>query len=195
MADLTGRRLGPYDLTRKLGQGGMGAVYEGVHRTLQAARAVKVLLPSEVDEGVVERFHAEGRISASLRHENIVQIFDVDEVDDVHFLVMEMLEGQSLLQLLRSSGALPLERVVVLLRQVADALDYAHARGVVHRDIKPSNVIVGPNDKVTLIDFGIARALDQSRMTRVGVVVGTFEYMAAVRARTATRWASWRTRC
>jgi eukaryotic-like serine/threonine-protein kinase len=178
MADLTGRRLGPYDLTKKLGQGGMGAVYEGVHRTLLASRAVKVLLPTEVDEGVVERFHAEGRISANLRHPNIVQIFDVDEEDDVHFLVMEMLEGQSLLQMLRSSGALPLERVVVLLRQVADALDYAHARGVVHRDIKPSNVIVSPSDKVTLIDFGIARALDQSRMTRVGVVVGTFEYMA-----------------
>src|SRR6185369_8866986 len=91
---------------------------------------------------------------------------------------MELIDGQSLLQLLRSTGALPLERVVVLLRQVADALDYAHARGVVHRDMKPSNVIVAPDDRVTLIDFGIARAMDESRLTRVGVVVGTFEYMA-----------------
>src|SRR4051794_41026071 len=178
MADLSGRRLGPYELSKKLGQGGMGAVYLGVHRTLQAPRAVKVLLPSEVDEGVVERFHREGQISASLRHPNIVQIFDVAEHDEVHYLVMELVDGLSLLQLLRSTGALPLERAVALLRQVADALDYAHARGVVHRDIKPSNIIVTPSDHVTLIDFGIARALDESRLTRVGVVVGTFEYMA-----------------
>jgi tRNA A-37 threonylcarbamoyl transferase component Bud32 len=178
MADLTGRRLGPYDLTRKLGQGGMGAVYVGVHRTLQTPRAIKVLLPHEVDEAVVERFVREGVISASLRHPNIVEIFDVGEEDESHFLVMELIEGESLLQLLRHTGALPLERAVVLLRQIADALDYAHARGVVHRDIKPSNVIVGLNDEVTLIDFGIARALDESRLTRVGVVVGTFEYMA-----------------
>jgi len=178
MADLSGRRLGPYELTRKLGQGGMGAVYEGIHQVLQVPRAVKVLLPSEVDEGVIDRFTREGQISASLRHPNIVQIFDVADQDDMHYLVMELIDGLSLLQLLRATGALPLERAVVLLRQVADALDYAHARGVVHRDIKPSNVIVAPDDKVTLIDFGIARALDESRLTRVGVVVGTFEYMA-----------------
>jgi serine/threonine-protein kinase len=178
MADLTGQRLGPYELTRKLGQGGMGAVYVGVHRTLQMPRAIKVLLPSEVDEAVVERFVREGVISASLRHRNIVEIFDVGEEEGSHFLVMELIDGQSLLQLLRDTGALPLERAVGLLRQIADALDYAHAKGVVHRDIKPSNVIVEPDDSVTLIDFGIARAMDESRLTRVGVVVGTFEYMA-----------------
>ena len=178
MADLTGRTLGPYELTRKLGQGGMGAVYIGVHRALHTPRAIKVLLPHEVDEGVVERFVREGVISASLRHPNIVEIFDVGEEDGSHFLVMELVEGESLLQLLRHSGAIPIERVVRLLRQIADALDYAHARGVVHRDIKPSNIIVGPDDEVTLIDFGIARALDESRLTRAGVVVGTFEYMA-----------------
>src|SRR6266498_1083115 len=98
MADLTGQRLGPYELTRKLGQGGMGAVYVGVHRTLQVPRAVKVLLPSEVDEGVVQRFHREGQISASLRHPNIVQIFDVSEQDEIHYLVMEQVDGDSLLQ-------------------------------------------------------------------------------------------------
>jgi serine/threonine-protein kinase len=178
MADLTGQRLGAYDLTRKLGQGGMGAVYVGVHRTLQTPRAIKVLLPHEVDEGVVERFVREGQISASLRHPNIVEIYDVGEEDESHFLVMELIEGDSLLHLLRRTGALPLERAVHLLRQTADALDYAHARGVVHRDVKPSNIIVGLDDAVTLIDFGIARALDESRLTRVGVVVGTFEYMA-----------------
>ena len=85
----------------------MGAVYVGVHQTLQAARAIKVLLPTEVDEGVVERFHREGQISASLRHPNIVEIFDVGEQDDIHFLVMELIEGVSLLQLLRGTGRCP----------------------------------------------------------------------------------------
>jgi eukaryotic-like serine/threonine-protein kinase len=178
MADLSGRKLGPYLLQKKLGQGGMGAVYVGVHQTLQTGRAIKILLPTEVDEAVVERFVREGVISASLRHPNIVEIFDVGEQDEIHFLVMELVEGDSLLQVLRMDGAIPLDRSVTLLRQMADALDYAHARGIVHRDIKPSNVIVGPNDEVTLIDFGIARAMDESRLTRVGVVVGTFEYMA-----------------
>src|SRR5262249_32941935 len=107
MADLTGRRLGPYDLTRNLRQGGMGAVYVGVHRTLQSSRAIKVLLPHEVDEGVVERFVREGQISASLRHPNIVEIYDVGEENESHFLVMELIEGDSLLQLLRRTGALP----------------------------------------------------------------------------------------
>ena len=178
MADLSGQQLGPYRLQRKIGQGGMGAVYVGVHQTLQSSRAIKVLLPTEVDEAVVERFVREGIISASLRHRNIVEIFDVGEQDDIHYLVMEWVDGHSLLEVLRESGALPLDRAINLLRQIADALDFAHARGVVHRDIKPSNIIVEPDDAVTLIDFGIARAMDESRLTRVGVVVGTFEYMA-----------------
>ena len=178
MADLSGQQLGPYRLQRKIGQGGMGAVYVGVHQTLQSSRAIKVLLPTEVDEAVVERFVREGIISASLRHRNIVEIFDVGEQDDIHYLVMELVDGDSLLQVLRENGALPLDRAISLLRQIADALDFAHARGVVHRDIKPSNIIVEPDDSVTLIDFGIARAMDESRLTRVGVVVGTFEYMA-----------------
>ncbi|MGE3272313.1 MAG: protein kinase, partial [Chloroflexota bacterium] len=178
MADLTGQRLGPYLLQRKLGQGGMGAVYVGVHQTLNVPRAIKVLLPTEVDEAVVERFVREGVISASLRHPNIVEIFDVGEQDDIHFLVMEEVEGDSLMYILRRGGAIPIARTVALLRQMAAALDYAHSRGIVHRDIKPSNIIIGPDDHVTLIDFGIARAMDESRLTRVGVVVGTFEYMA-----------------
>ena len=178
MADLSGRQLGAYRLQSKIGQGGMGAVYSAVHQTLQVSRAIKVLLPTEVDEAVVERFVREGIISASLRHPNIVEIFDVGEQDNIHFLVMEFVEGESLLHLLRRGGAMPLDRAIKLLRQIADALDYAHARGIVHRDVKPSNIIVEPNDGVTLIDFGIARAMDESRLTRVGVVVGTFEYMA-----------------
>ena len=108
MADLSGRRLGQYLLQRRLGQGGMGAVYVGMHQTLQVARAIKVLLASDYDEDVVERFVREGIISASLRQPNIVEIFDVGDQDGVHFLVMELVEGGSLLQLLRSSGALPI---------------------------------------------------------------------------------------
>src|SRR4051812_42732833 len=115
MADLSGRRLGQYLLERRLGQGGMGAVYVGMHQTLHVARAIKGLLGFDYDEDVVERFVREGIISASLRHPNIVEIFDVGDQDGLHFLVMELVEGGSLLQLLRTSGALPIERAVLLL--------------------------------------------------------------------------------
>jgi eukaryotic-like serine/threonine-protein kinase len=120
MADLTGQLLGSYQLQKKLGQGGMGAVYAGVHQILRSPRAIKVLLPTEIDEDVVERFRREAYISARLSHPNIVRIFDFNQQDDIHYLVMELIEGVSLLQLLRSSGVLPMERVVRLLRQVAE---------------------------------------------------------------------------
>ena len=156
----------------------MGAVFAGIHRIVRSPRAIKVLLTTGDDEDAVDRLHREAYLSARLHHCNIDQIFDVNQQDDIHYMAMELVEGVSLLQLLRNGGVLPIERVALLLRQVAGALDYAHGVDIVHNDIKPSNIIVGPDDHVTLIDFGIARALNQSRLERVGVVVGTFEYMA-----------------
>src|SRR4051812_2433277 len=174
-----GRALGPYQLQAGLGGGGMGMVYRAMHEALQQPRAIKILRPDlAADSDVVERFHREAMIAASLRHQNIVLIYDVAEHDNIHYMVMEMLEGVSLRDVIRSATPVPLERVVTLLRQLADALDYAHARGVVHRDIKPGNVMVAPNDHLTLVDFGIARAAEASRLTRSGMVIGTAEYMA-----------------
>jgi len=176
---LTGRTFGPYELQDMLGRGGMGAVYRAYHRTLQQHRAIKILPPHfAADENFVERFRREAMIAAGLRHPNIVQIYDVGEEGDLHYIVMELVEGRSLREVTRSLGPLQPDYAVRLLKQLADALDYAHGREVLHRDIKPGNVIVAPDDHLTLVDFGIARAANETRLTRTGLMVGTPEYMA-----------------
>lgn len=180
MDDLVGRALGPYELLDRIGSGGMATVYRGVHRALGQPRAIKVLLPSLAeDSSLVERFRTEAKIASGLCHPNIVSIYDVGEQDGLFYLVMDLVEGISLGRLLRRDKALPLDRAVRLLEQLASALDYAHGQGVVHRDIKAGNVLVGEDDHVSLFDFGIARATAAlGRLTLPGQVVGTPEYLA-----------------
>jgi serine/threonine-protein kinase len=179
MDAMLGRVLGHCELVARLGGGGMGTVYRGVHQTLQQPRAIKLLRPDLADEpDVVARFRREAMIAAGLRHPNIVLIYDVAEQDGLHYLVMDLLEGGTLRDVIRSSAPLSVERAVELLRPLASALDYAHAHGVIHRDVKPGNVMVSAEGHVTLVDFGIARAADEARLTRSGTVVGTAEYMA-----------------
>jgi serine/threonine-protein kinase len=179
MDTMLGRVLGHCELVARIGSGGMGTVYQGVHQALQQTRAVKILRPDLADEpDVVARFRREAMIAAGLRHPNIVLIYDVAEQDGLHYLVMDLLEGGTLRDVIRSSAPLPPERAVELLRPLASALDYAHAHGVIHRDVKPGNVMVSKDNHVTLVDFGIARAAEEARLTRSGTVVGTAEYMA-----------------
>jgi WD40 repeat protein/predicted Ser/Thr protein kinase len=174
------QRIGPYDILEPLGRGGMGVVYRALHRDLQQQRAIKVLPPHlAADETFVSRFKREATIAAGLRHPNVVLIFDVGQQDDFHYIVMELVSGRSLREVIRADKPLPLDRIVRLLRPLADALDFAHGKGVVHRDIKPTNIIIGTDDKVTLLDFGIARAAEGAQqLTRAGLVIGTPEYMA-----------------
>ena len=175
---MIGRTLGPYRVTGQIGTGGMGTVYRAVHAGLVQARAIKTLPPSLAnDPMLIERFAREARTAARLRHPNIVQIYDVGAENGVHFIAMELVAGRSLDAMLRIEGRLPVERVLHLLAHLAAALDAAHASGVAHRDVKPSNAIVGPNDHLTLVDFGIARALGGTALTGSGVI-GTPEYMA-----------------
>src|SRR4051812_2445292 len=173
------RSIGPYDLLQPLGRGGMGVVYRAIHRELQQERAIKVL-PEQLaaDDGFVQRFKREATIAAGLRHPNIVLIYDVGQQGNLHYIVMDLLEGRSLLQVIHTDQPLPIPRVVGLLQSLANALDFAHQKGVVHRDIKPSNIMVGPEDHLTLLDFGIARAAEGVNLTRTGTMVGTPEYMA-----------------
>ncbi len=179
MDTLIGHTLGPYELVERLGGGGMGVVYRALHRSLGQQRAVKVL-PSylSTDQDFVERFRREAAVAASLRHPHIVLVYDVGEQDDLHYIVMELVDGRPLSDLLHPQSPLPFDRAARLLRQLGDALDYAHARGVVHRDVKPGNVLVGAGDRVTLADFGIARALEGTRLTLTGTIIGTPDYMA-----------------
>ena len=174
-----GQQLGPYELRSKLGAGGMGVVYRAVHQRLGQARAIKILPAAYAhDETFVQRFEREARLASELRHPNIVMIFDIAEERGTNYIVMELLDGRSLHEVIRQDGPLPLDRAIGMLGQLAEALDFAHARGVVHRDIKPGNALVGANDHVTLVDFGIARAAEGTRLTEANSRIGTAEYMA-----------------
>jgi serine/threonine protein kinase len=176
---LAGRALGPYDLEELLGSGGMGAVYRATHRRLGQPRALKVLPPSlALDQGLVARFDREANLAAGLQHPNIVQIHDIGAADGFHYIAMQLVEGVSLRQRLGADGPLPLAAALPLLRQLAEALEYAHARGVVHCDLKPANILVGPSGRVTLVDFGIARAVGGPGPTAGSMAAGTPEYMA-----------------
>jgi serine/threonine protein kinase len=191
MSTQAGSRLGPYELQGPLGAGGMGEVWRGRDTRLDRSVAVKIL-PSGFaqDDERRARFEREARTISSLSHPHICTLFDVGREGDWHFLVMELVEGESLAdRLLR--GPLPLEQVVKLGAQVADALDAAHRQGVVHRDLKPGNVML-TKAGAKLLDFGLARAgagtaapagstelpTEAKPLTTAGTVLGTFQYMA-----------------
>jgi serine/threonine-protein kinase len=178
-SNIIGRKLGAYTIDSAIGRGAMGAVYRGVHVELEQPRAVKVLLPALAEDSqLVERFRREAMLAARLRHPNIVLIYDIDHVEDLHYIVMELVDGVPLSQLARRAAPLTWSRIVGILRQLASALTYAHARNVAHRDVKPANILVGDRDHVTLVDFGIARAGELAGLTMHGATIGTLAYLA-----------------
>jgi len=177
--DLSGTKLGKYEVQNEIGRGGMGAVYKGYDPMLDRPVAIKVLAPHLVWEGrFVERFLREARAAARLRHPSIVTIHDVGQEGGWYYFVMEYLEGQTLTEVIQERGPLQPHEVLANLEPLAEALDYAHRRGLVHRDIKPGNIIVSPAGQVTLTDFGIVRAAQETRLTTTGTIVGTPEYMS-----------------
>ncbi|MBN1937646.1 MAG: protein kinase [Anaerolineae bacterium] len=182
MADLTGRTLGKYRLTQRLGRGGMAEVYRAYQPNLERDVAVKVMhgyLAEE--EGFVVRFKREATSVAALRHPHIVQVYDFDVEDDIHFMVMEYIDGETLkarLQQLNAEGRrMPLEEVARVFCALCDALDYAHAQGRIHRDIKPANIMFD-SKRLVLTDFGIASIVGGTRYTASGAMVGTPAYMS-----------------
>jgi eukaryotic-like serine/threonine-protein kinase len=193
MDPLVGMLLGGrYRCERKLGQGGMGAVYRAEHVGLGKPVAVKVLLERfAAQREALTRFHKEARAASMIAHENIVDVIDVGEDSGHAYIVMELLGGRDLAQLLRDEGPLPPARAIGLLRQVCAALAAAHAKGIIHRDMKPENVFVvqreGKPDVVKLMDFGISKvrqAHEESlRLTESGAVMGTPMYMSPEQAR------------
>ncbi len=185
MDNLIGKTLGQYQILELAGKGGMAVVYKAFQPSLNRHVALKVL-PDYLaqDDQFVLRFEQEARAAAALRHPNIMVIYDVGLEGSTHYIAAEYLEGRTLSQVIAElRGPLPLPRTVNTMNQLASALDFAHQRGLVHRDIKPSNVFVGADDHVTLMDFGIAKALQGGQqMTRTGTMVGTPEYMSPEQA-------------
>ena len=178
-SDLTGQRIGEYLLQRKLGEGGMGAVYLGAHETLDQRVAVKVLDAALARNTEVRtRFIQEANIQVYLQHPGIVRVLTAHTQGEYLALVMEHVEGLSLEQALERHGRLPLDRTMHLFGQVLDAVAYAHTRGVVHRDLKPSNIMVQPDGTAKVMDFGIAKVLGASKLTRTGTLMGTAQYMS-----------------
>ncbi len=183
--NLVGKTLGQFEIVQELGRGGMGTVFKAYQPSLHRFVAIKVLAPMLAqDMDLVKRFLREAQAAAALRHPNIVTIHDVGSEGDYHFIVMEFVEGMSLADLMVQESAMPIERILHILRQVASALDYAHSKGFVHRDIKPSNIMVSPErqDHTILMDFGLVRATSGSRLTRTGMIMGTAEYMSPEQA-------------
>ena len=177
-----GSLLGQYRLQRVLGEGGMGRVYVARHHHLDRTVAIKVLAPRFSRDGaLVQRFHREAQALARLGHPNIVAIHDMGSQGDVHFFVMEHVEGDNLRQLM-SRGPLRPSRALTLVSQICGALQYAHDQGVVHRDIKPENILLDPAGQPKVADFGLAKVLQEevepANLTRTDMVLGTYNYMA-----------------
>ncbi len=187
-----------YQLESRIATGGMGEVWRARDTTLGRTVAVKVLKREYADDPAFRsRFETEARHAASLHHPGIAAVFDFGEAESVDgsgvprpYLVMELVEGEPLSALLRPGAPMDPDAATDLMAQAADAIAAAHAAGIVHRDVKPANLIVTPDRKVKVTDFGIARAADSVGITQTGQVLGTPQYLSPEQARGTTATAA-----
>src|ERR687893_952216 len=190
---MLGKTLRNYRITDKLGVGGQGAVYKAVDNKLGRSVVIKVIPPElSAKQANLKRFEREARLASTLDHPNICSIYDLDEVDGVHFIAMQYVEGKNVRQLV-AGRPLELKTALLIGLQVADALAAAHSRGIIHRDIKSGNVMVTSTGQVKVLDFGLAKLLDdteaatsgihRTELTEVGVPYGTATYAAPEQAR------------
>ncbi|MCP5113183.1 MAG: serine/threonine protein kinase, partial [bacterium] len=194
---MIGKSISHYEITGKLGEGGMGVVYQARDTKLNRDVAVKVLPKALArDRTRMERFRREARLLAQLNHPNIASIYGVEESGGVFALVMELAEGPTLAERL-AHGPLPGDEVIPVAKQIAEALEAAHEKGIIHRDLKPANIKVDPEGKVKVLDFGLAKALKgdaapdnpehsptvTAGVTKAGAIFGTAAYMSPEQAR------------
>jgi protein kinase-like protein len=173
-----GTELGGYRIVEQVGRGGTSVVYRAEHVRLGRTAALKLLSPGLGEADFSDRFLRESRLAASLDHPSIVPVYDAGEDDGLLYIAMAFVDGTDLKTLIAQEGKLPLRRALGIVGQIASALDAAHARGLVHRDVKPANILVGPEDRAYLSDFGAVKELASAGMTRTGTFVGTIEYCA-----------------
>ncbi len=181
---LVGRRIGHCTLQRKLGEGGMGAVYLAEHAGLNKAVAIKIL-PQELagNPDFIARFLREARLAARLEHPNVVQVFDVGQADGLYYISMQYVEGRGLDVLLKERGKLAVNEALSVAKRVAVALEAARRLGIVHRDIKPANILLSKDGVVKVADFGLAKEREtRGSISEPGQIVGTPHYMAPEQA-------------
>jgi serine/threonine-protein kinase len=176
---MIGRVLEGYRIEAELGRGGQAVVYRATQLALQRQVALKIVSHQlSADPSFLERFKREGISAANLDHPHVIPVYEAGEADGLAFLSMKFIDGPSLDDVIRGGQGLTAQRAMTILRQVAEALDYAHGTGLVHRDIKPANILLGPGDHAYLSDFGLTRAIEGSKLTSSGVWMGTLEYVA-----------------
>jgi eukaryotic-like serine/threonine-protein kinase len=174
---------GRYELDSRIAIGGMGEVWEATDHVIGRTVAIKILKDEYMgDPGFLERFRAEARHAALVNHEGIASVFDYGEEDGSAFLVMELVPGEALSTIIEREGSLSTDKTLDIVAQTAAALQAAHAAGLVHRDIKPGNLLITPDGRVKITDFGIARIADQVPLTATGQVMGTVQYLSPEQA-------------
>jgi serine/threonine-protein kinase len=181
-------RFGGYEILGIVGEGGMGIVLKGFETSLNRYVAIKILAPHLATSGAArQRFAREAQAAAAVLHENVISIHRVAESHDLPYLVMPYIGGESLQRRLDHEGPLSLTAVLRISRQIAAGLAAAHAQGLVHRDVKPANILLDRGvDRVTITDFGLARAVDDCSVTRTGMIAGTPHYMSPEQSRGET---------
>ena len=199
MALESGTRVGVYEVTAKIGEGGMGEVYQARDTTLDRDVALKVLPEAfTADPERLARFQREAKVLASLNHPNIGAIHGLESTEDTQALVLELIEGPTLADRI-AEGPIPVDEALEIAKQIADALEAAHEQGIIHRDLKPANVKVRSDGTVKVLDFGLAKAVSSdasgssgttsvtmslpASATQMGMVLGTAAYMAPEQAR------------
>ncbi|BBY19864.1 serine/threonine-protein kinase [Mycobacterium stomatepiae] len=181
MKSLVGETFGKYEIRRLLGKGGMGEVYEAYDAEKGRTVALKLLKEQYAEDGAFRaRFLRESRAAAVLQEPHVIPIHDWGEIDNVLYIDVRLVQGETLFDLLKRRAIDP-DRAVAIIGQIGAALDAAHAQGLIHRDVKPQNIIVTPDDFAYLVDFGIAETTGETRLTMAGYQVGSFDYMAPER--------------
>ena len=176
---------GRYELFERIGEGGMSVVYKAKDKLLNRFVAIKILKPEFInDHKFIDSFRRESQAAASLSHPNIVNIYDVGREGNIHYIVMELIEGRTLSDYIKEQGAMPYPKVIALSKQIAAALSFAHKNHIIHRDVKPHNVMITPNGTAKITDFGIAKAVNAATIVdNTDGIIGSVHYFSPEQAR------------
>ena len=182
---MIGKTIAHYKILEKLGEGGMGVVYKAEDTKLERTVALKFLSLTSIGDEEKKRFKREAKAAASLNHPNIATIHAIDEVDDQTFIAMEYIEGQSIEELVAADGGkpMPIDKAIDYATQTAAGLQAAHKKGITHRDIKSANIMITEDGQVKIMDFGLAKLANRSKLTQLGTTLGTAAYMSPEQSR------------